>query len=90
VRYNASAAAGTAPARGDHGADRLEPFLRRFRPVGGGKQSAADLGACRRGFRFADQPALLNADLTDAERAALQKRVEMLHRKWTKDAGNGR
>lgn len=36
-------------------------------------------------YRFADQPALLNADLTDAERAALQKRVEMLHRKWAKD-----
>jgi hypothetical protein len=36
-------------------------------------------------YRFADQPALLNADLTDAEREALQKRVEMLHTKWTKD-----
>jgi hypothetical protein len=36
-------------------------------------------------YRFADQPALLNADLTDAEREALQKRVELLHRKWTKD-----
>ena len=36
-------------------------------------------------YRFADQPALLNADLTDAERESLQKRVEMLHRKWTKD-----
>lgn len=36
-------------------------------------------------YRFADQPALLNADLTDAEREALQKRVEMLHRKWTRD-----
>ena len=36
-------------------------------------------------YRFADQPALLNADLTDAEREALQKRVEMLHKKWTKD-----
>lgn len=36
-------------------------------------------------YRFADQPALLNADLTDAEREALQKRVEMLHRKWSKD-----
>jgi hypothetical protein len=35
-------------------------------------------------YRFADQPALLNADLTAAEREALQKRVEMLHRKWTK------
>jgi hypothetical protein len=36
-------------------------------------------------YRFADQPALLNADLTDAERETLQKRVEMLHKKWTKD-----
>ena len=36
-------------------------------------------------YRFADQPALLNADLTNAERESLQKRVEMLHRKWTKD-----
>lgn len=36
-------------------------------------------------YRFADQPALLNADLTDAERERLQKRVEMLHRLWTKD-----
>ena len=36
-------------------------------------------------YRFADQPALLNADMTDAERETLQKRVEMLHKKWTKD-----
>ena len=36
-------------------------------------------------YRFADQPALLNADLTEAERETLQKRVEMLHRNWTKD-----
>ncbi len=36
-------------------------------------------------YRFADQPALLNADLTDAERERLQQRVEMLHRHWTKD-----
>jgi hypothetical protein len=36
-------------------------------------------------YRFADQPALLNADLTDAERENLQKRVEKLHRHWTKD-----
>lgn len=36
-------------------------------------------------YRFADQPALLNADLTDSEREALQKRVELLHAKWTKD-----
>lgn len=36
-------------------------------------------------YRFADQPALMNADLTGAERETLQKRVEMLHRNWTKD-----
>ena len=36
-------------------------------------------------YRFADQPALLNADLTHEDRESLQKRVEMLHRKWTKD-----
>lgn len=36
-------------------------------------------------YRFADQPALLHADMTDAERENLQKRVEMLHREWTKD-----
>ena len=36
-------------------------------------------------YRFADQPALLNADLTDDEREALQKRAEKLHRHWTRD-----
>jgi len=36
-------------------------------------------------YRFADQPALLNADLTDAEREKLQARVELLHQNWTKD-----
>lgn len=36
-------------------------------------------------YRFADQPALLNADLTDAERESLQKRVELLHNHWTRD-----
>jgi hypothetical protein len=36
-------------------------------------------------YRFADQPALLNADLSDAERETLQRRVELLHRHWTKD-----
>lgn len=35
-------------------------------------------------YRFVDQPALLNADLTDVERETLQKRVEMLHKNWTK------
>ena len=36
-------------------------------------------------YRFADQPALLNADLTDQEREDLQTRVEKLHRNWKKD-----
>jgi hypothetical protein len=36
-------------------------------------------------YRFADQPALLNADLTTEAREALQQRVELLHRHWTKD-----
>lgn len=36
-------------------------------------------------YRFADQPALLNADLSDAEREALQRRVELLHQQWTTD-----
>jgi hypothetical protein len=36
-------------------------------------------------YRFADQPALLNADLADQEREALQVRVEKLHRNWKKD-----
>ncbi len=36
-------------------------------------------------YRFADQPALQNADLTDAEREELQVRVEMLHRAWSID-----
>ncbi len=36
-------------------------------------------------YRFADQPALLNADLSDAEREDLQKRAEKLHQHWTKD-----
>ena len=36
-------------------------------------------------YRFADQPALLNADLTDAEREAVQARVEKIHRHWKPD-----
>ncbi|MFO0872479.1 MAG: sialate O-acetylesterase [Phycisphaerales bacterium] len=36
-------------------------------------------------YRFADQPALLNSDLTGAERETLQRRVELLHKAWTKD-----
>jgi len=36
-------------------------------------------------YRFADQPTLLNADLTEQEREALQARVEKIHRSWKKD-----
>jgi hypothetical protein len=36
-------------------------------------------------YRFADQPALMNADMTKAEREEMQRRVELLHRNWTKD-----
>ncbi len=36
-------------------------------------------------YRFADQPALLNADLTKEERERMQVLVEKLHRTWTKD-----
>ena len=34
-------------------------------------------------YRFADQPALLNADLSVQEREALQRRVVKLHQSWT-------
>lgn len=36
-------------------------------------------------YRFADQPAMLNADLTPDEREQMQARVERIHRAWTKD-----
>lgn len=36
-------------------------------------------------YRFADQPALLNADLTKSEREAMQKRVELIHRNWKRN-----
>lgn len=36
-------------------------------------------------YRFADQPAILNADLTDKEREAMQLRVEKLHKTWTRE-----
>ncbi len=36
-------------------------------------------------YRFADQPALLNADMTANEREEMQQRVETLHRHWTKE-----
>ena len=36
-------------------------------------------------YKFCDQPALLNADMTDKERLEMQALVEKLHRNWTKD-----
>ncbi len=36
-------------------------------------------------YRFCDQPALMNADLTKAERERMQKKVELLHKYWTKE-----
>ena len=36
-------------------------------------------------YRFADQPALLNANLSNEEREEIQRRVELLHRNWTRD-----
>ncbi len=36
-------------------------------------------------YRFADQPAMINADLTPEEREVAQKRVEKLHRALTKE-----
>lgn len=36
-------------------------------------------------YRFADQPAMLNAGLTDAERERVQQRVELIHRHWQID-----
>ncbi|MCA9084584.1 MAG: hypothetical protein KDA81_11040 [Planctomycetaceae bacterium] len=36
-------------------------------------------------YRFADQPALMNADLSLQQREAMQKKVELLHRHWPTD-----
>ena len=36
-------------------------------------------------YRFSDQPALLNAGLTEEEREQPQKRVEKIHRCWPED-----
>ncbi len=36
-------------------------------------------------WRFADQPALQNADMSKEERERMQQRVELLHRHWAKD-----
>ena len=77
-------------------ADRPEPYVtpddpnscwRKPGPKAGPFQEKAGDGSvvtyyC---YRFADQPALLNADLTEQEREAMQLRVEKLHRQWKKD-----
>ena len=34
-------------------------------------------------YKFNEQPAILNSDMDDAERDLVQKRVEMLHSKWS-------
>jgi hypothetical protein len=36
-------------------------------------------------YRFCDQPALMNADMSDQQREVIQGRVEKLHRLWTID-----
>jgi hypothetical protein len=36
-------------------------------------------------YRFADQPALLNADLSKEEREEMQRRAELLHTHWTRE-----
>jgi hypothetical protein len=36
-------------------------------------------------FRFADQPAMRNAGLTDAQREEAQRCVELVHRAWARD-----
>ena len=36
-------------------------------------------------YKFCDQPALLNADMSKKERKEMQRRVELLHKNWTKD-----
>jgi hypothetical protein len=36
-------------------------------------------------YRFKDQPSMLAAGLTDAERDEAQRRVELIHRAWTKE-----
>ena len=36
-------------------------------------------------YRFCEQPAIMNAGMTDAEREEMQRRVELLHKHWTID-----
>lgn len=67
--------------------DEVDSCWKKPGPVAGPFESALGDGSVVTYFwyRFADQPALLNADLTADEREALQKRVELLHKHWTKD-----
>jgi len=67
--------------------DEVDSSWKRPGPVAGPLQAKLGDGSVVTyyWYRFADQPALLNADMTDTEREKLQKRVEMLHRQWVKD-----
>lgn len=67
--------------------DEADSCWKKPGPVAGPFQAALGDGSVvtYSWYRFADQPALLNADLTADEREALQKRVELLHRNWTRD-----
>lgn len=71
-----------------------EPYVTPDRPDSTWKRPGPAAGPFRRTlgdgsvvtfwwYRFCDQPALLNADLTTAEREAMQARVERMHRSWT-------
>lgn len=75
---------------------RPEPYLtpdnamscwKRPGPVAGPFQSRLGDGSAVTyyWYRFADQPALLNANLTAQDREDLQARVIKLHQAWTKD-----
>jgi hypothetical protein len=87
---------GLAPVRFDrHRGEPQDPYVTPDAPASGWKQPGSTAGPfeAKLGdgsvvtyywYRFTDQPTLLNADLTVAEREALQARVEKLHRAWTK------
>lgn len=36
-------------------------------------------------YKFNEQPSILNSDMDEAERELIQKRVELMHRNWSKD-----
>jgi hypothetical protein len=70
--------------RGQYGVAQLSPWL--LFPLDGMNLKQGTCGELfGYWYRFADQPAMLNADLTPEEREQVQKRVEKLHRAWTKD-----